>query len=176
MKQTIEIRPATREDLSRILELWDELMSFHSQRDPFWNRCKQAESRFADFIGKSMTEADKFVPVACVNGRVVGYAHAAIQEHPPVLVNPRYGQIMEISVTQGLRRTGIGQRLVESILEWFRSRNLSRIEVRMHSVNEISTRFWAKLGFRPYLITSYLELNTDPAKESPRIAAIDRSS
>jgi GNAT superfamily N-acetyltransferase len=176
MKQTIEIRPATTDDMPRILELWKELMDFHSTRDSLYRCRKDAQSNFADFIGKSMSDADKFVPVACVDGRVVGYAHAAIQEYPPVLETTRYGQIIEISVMQGARRTGIGQRLTESILDWFRSQDLRRIEVRMLAANEVSTRFWAKQGFEPYLITSYRELDSGPSTEGPEIVAIDRPS
>jgi GNAT superfamily N-acetyltransferase len=176
MKQTIEIRPATADDRPRILELWKELMDFHLARDPLYRCCKDAQANFADFIGKSMAQADKFVPVASVDGRVVGYAHGAIQEYPPVFEIVRYGQLVEISVTQSCRRMGVGRRLVESILDWFRSHGLRRIDVRMLAANEVSTRFWAKQGFKPYLITSYRELNAGPSTEGPQIAAIDRPS
>jgi GNAT superfamily N-acetyltransferase len=176
VKQTIEIRPATANDMPRILELWKELMDFHSARDPLYRFRKDAHANFANFIGKSMADADNSVPVACVDGRVVGYAHGAIQEYPPVFEIVRYGQLVEISVTQSCRRMGVGRRLVESILDWFRSHGLRRIEVRMLAANEVSTRFWAKQGFKPYLITSYRELNSNPSKDGPEIAAIDRPS
>ncbi len=59
----------------------------------------------------------------------------------------------------GLRgNRGIGQAMFNQIREWCRGKEIQRIEARVAVTNEISMRFWRKVGLMPYLEILYAEL------------------
>ncbi len=62
------------------------------------------------------------------------------------------------AVTANYRRCGIGEELVKEMLKWFRDHDIKRIEVKVSVHNELSTAFWRKMGFNPYIETLYLEV------------------
>ncbi|MCC7141982.1 MAG: GNAT family N-acetyltransferase [Candidatus Eisenbacteria bacterium] len=47
------------------------------------------------------------------------------------------------------RRHGVGRSLVESILEWARSRGVSTLCLTVTSNDDAATRFYERLGFAP---------------------------
>ncbi|PIE34663.1 hypothetical protein CSA56_07180, partial [candidate division KSB3 bacterium] len=53
------------------------------------------------------------------------------------------------------RRNGIGEKLYRSAEAWFRSLHIDRIEIRVVVSNEVSTLFWKKMGFNPYVTTVF---------------------
>jgi GNAT superfamily N-acetyltransferase len=58
-----------------------------------------------------------------------------------------------MAVTKNYRRSGIGERMYKLIQDWFKQQDVNRIELRVSLPNEISTSFWRKMGFKPYLET-----------------------
>ncbi|TET46362.1 GNAT family N-acetyltransferase [candidate division TA06 bacterium] len=49
-----------------------------------------------------------------------------------------YGEIIDVAVKSTHRRKGIGTKMVSRIYEWFKSRGVNRIELRVAEGNEIS--------------------------------------
>jgi GNAT superfamily N-acetyltransferase len=96
--------------------------------------------------------------VAKCNGRIAGHSLAFISEYPPVLTIKRYGLFQDLAVTADYRKCGIGESLFDKTLKWFREHGIERIEVRVSVHNELSTAFWRKMGFKPYLETLYMEI------------------
>jgi len=41
---------------------------------------------------------------------------------------------------------------------WFSQRSIYRIEARVAVRNEVSTKFWRKIGYQPYTETMFREL------------------
>jgi GNAT superfamily N-acetyltransferase len=153
MKNQIKIRKAGQRDIPAMVELWKEMMDFHKERDKFFTLRAGTDKKWFKFITGHISSTKSTVLVAEHNGRLVGHCLTFISEYPPVLTTKRYGVFQEIAVTADYRRSGIGQRLVEEMLKWFRKRRITRLEVRVSVFNEISTAFWRKMEFKPYLET-----------------------
>lgn len=147
----VSIRKAVAGDLNVIGNLWQEFMDFHKRRDPHFSRSFDGHERFKEFISSHMTSDMSCVLVAEQGTTVIGYCLATVAKYPPVFENRDHGMVFDLAVTELCRRKGIGDRLFREAETWFAARGIHRIEVRVAVSNEISTAFWRKMGFRPYV-------------------------
>jgi GNAT superfamily N-acetyltransferase len=152
------IRKATRRDLDAIVALARELMDFHKGLDPFFTRSADFDALFGRFALRNIRSTAACVLVAMVDGQIVGYCQSMRDRHPPSILEPEYGLILDFCVAPGYRRTGVGQQMFMAMREWFRKKGIRRIEVRHSTFNEVAARFWPKMGFTPYLRTLFLDL------------------
>jgi ribosomal protein S18 acetylase RimI-like enzyme len=158
MRKQITIRKATAKDVPAILELWKELMDFHKKLDSFWTRTDSGHKRFAEFLKEHINSNDACALVATDGKQLVGFCLIRISNYPPVLKKRQYGELTNIAVTKKYRRYSIGQKLVKKVRQWCVKRGISRIEARYSTENQIAAGFWAKVGFRPYLKSTFLEI------------------
>lgn len=156
MGAQIVVREATCQDIPAIVRLGEELLDFHKEKDPLFTRAANSGDVFARFVEVNIRSETAVVFVAVVNSRIVGYCQGMLQKHPPVLVETDYGHILDIVVTANFRRSGAGEKMVRALRDWFRLKGVHRIEVRRLISNEIASRFWAKMGFEPYLETLFV--------------------
>lgn len=156
MGKKITVRPAKKQDIDAIIELWKELMAFHRAKDFFFERAPDAEKIFARYVEDNIASETACVFGAIVDEQLAGYCQGKRDKHPPILAQPDYGQILDVAVTAEHRRTGVGQRLIEALQDWFCRNGIHRIEVRHWKFNEIGSRFRRKMGFEPYLETLYM--------------------
>jgi GNAT superfamily N-acetyltransferase len=161
MATGITIRKAVTQDVPSILELWKELMDFHKERDRIFSRSATGHEGFADVITGHISSDISCVFVAEAGKDIVGYCLAFIEKYPPVLEIKEYGLVQDVAVTENHRRRGIGKRLLHEAQRWFSKNGVRRIEARVAATNKISTGFWSKMGFTPYLETVFVEIERD---------------
>ena len=158
MENDYKIRLARIEDIGQIVGIWNQLMELHAGLDVLFRRCEGAQGTFAEFVGKNIGDDDKIVAVAEYDGRIVGYCQGGLEKHPPALEKRDYGYIMDTAVDAGHRRAGAGAAMVRYVCSWFKEKGLSRVEVKFHVKNEISSGFWPKMGFDVYTKTAFMEI------------------
>ncbi len=61
-------------------------------------------------------------------------------------------------VEEGVRRRGIGRRLVARAQRWLRDEGAERLRLGVAARNVAARRFWRRLGFRPYRLRYLREL------------------
>ncbi len=83
--------------------------------------------------------------VAVRDGMVVAWVEAHELE---LLQYPRVVEIGGLVVSENLRATGIGKRLVEEVIEWGRGRGQTEVLVRSNIVREGAHCFYEGIGFR----------------------------
>ena len=149
----MDIREATIDDVPKILPVWREFMEFHAQRDGYFAICEGAEEAFASYVRENIEKDDSCVFVAQENDEIVGYCQCHVAKTPPVFETKIKGDMGDLAVIEKYRRNGIGEQMFERAMQWFRSKGLERVEVRVAVTNEISTQFWRKMGFSTYLET-----------------------
>ena len=163
MRDRIKIRPAAREDIDAMAELWTEFMDFHAARDPWFKRSESGHNSFAEFIRERIEDEKSIVLVAEADGKVVGHALAMITPRLPVFEPVEFAQIMDVAVAETHRRLGIGAKLVQEMMRIFRERGIHRVEVGAANTNEVATAFWRKMGFTPYMQKSWLSIGVTDA-------------
>jgi ribosomal protein S18 acetylase RimI-like enzyme len=155
METDVLIRKATSDDLDVIGRLWQEFMDFHRERDSHFARSADGHERFKQFISGHITSDNSCVLVAEKEGSVIGYCLSTLAKYPPVFDKQDYGSILDLVITEPYRRMGIGERMYRTVQSWFSERGVHRIELRVAVTNEVSTAFWRKMGFKPYVETDF---------------------
>ncbi len=140
-----------------IIELWKELMDFHSNLDPFYSRSQDGPEKFLNWIEKEMDNNNGELFVADSSGKILGYIKIGVSNYPPVFELKKYGMISDTTVATEHRRKGIGEALYRHAMEWFDTKGIGRVELRVANVNPVSQGFWSKMGFIPYMTTMFKE-------------------
>lgn len=152
----IEIVPAEDTHVPEIIELWKEAMDFHQAVNPLFARSKDGHIHMEKHLHGMIQSEDTQVLIALNKGRVVAYSIFRIFTRPPMLQYRTSGYILDIAVKSDYRRKGIGGKMLHTILEWFESHDVDRIEVQVASESEVGYSFWKKHGFKTYKYDMHL--------------------
>lgn len=63
-------------------------------------------------------------------------------------LDPQRAQVVSMWVAPEVRREGVGKRLLETVLEWARGREMRDVKLMVTSVNHGAIAFYERLGFR----------------------------
>ncbi|MER1720517.1 GNAT family N-acetyltransferase, partial [Proteus terrae] len=94
---------------------------------------------------------DKFhLLVADLDGKVVGFSMAQIQETPMFncLVQRKYAYIYDIVVDPSLRSQGAGSLLLTAMKEWAKSEKMTHLELSVLAENGAAKRFYEREGLK----------------------------
>jgi len=152
------LRAAEPSDLEPLISMWREFMDFHASHDPEFAIKAESETIRRQFLTSKLAEPDTLVLIATLEKKAVGYAIGDIRSRPPVFALTRFGHIADLYVVPNQQRSGLGSRMLQECLSWFKARGLGRVEVRTLSSNPISNSFWAKHGFIPFAQESVLQI------------------
>ena len=155
----LTVRKARQADVTAIGILFCEYVDFHARYDPSYKRSRNAQRNFSKIISSQITNRNALVLVAVEKRKTVGFLHASIAHKPPVFELEKFGSINDLAVAQDCRRSGIGTALYKSCLEWFRGKNITRIESGVTTSNPVSNRFWKKMGYRSYYAKLFLTIS-----------------
>jgi len=84
--------------------------------------------------------------VAEINEKIVGYAIASVERS---LWKPwkTFGHLVNIAVDPEFRRKGIGKELVETIVEYLKSKNIWKVLLEVRTSNTVARNLYADMGF-----------------------------
>jgi GNAT superfamily N-acetyltransferase len=154
----VEITTATEAHVLQIVELWQEFMDFHKDLDPRFPLRPEAPASYEKYLREQMQSPEWLILVAVDGGAVIGLTTAQIAKYPPIFQRETYGIISEMAVRGNRRRKGIGERLLTRAFEWFRSREVGRVELSVAARNPVGYPFWRKHGFKDYTHRLYRDL------------------
>lgn len=147
----IHIRRATARDIKEILPVWGELAGFHASLDPAFTPSSQWPREYSAYLRSLISRDDALAVVAKEDSAIVGYAVGRITTLPTFFEHRFRGYIHDVFIREGFRRRGIGRRLVEEILGWFRNRGVTLVELTVAANNHDAIPFWERLGFSVYM-------------------------
>lgn len=154
----VQVVNAKKIHIPEIIEIWKELMDFHSDIDPFFTRKDNGHQIFEEYVKESIESQESQIFVALDGMNVVAYSLSNIAQYPPVFEHSTYGYVSDIAVKKEYWGQGIGTRLLNEIKKWFSQQGITRIELHVSSVNEVACSFWRKQGFKEYKYAMYLEI------------------
>ncbi len=144
----MEIITANASHVPGIVELWKEFMDYHRGIEPIFDRAEDAGTKFGDYLKGLIESNDAQALIALDNGGAVAYSIAQISRRPPVFREAEFGFISDLGVRSDYRRRGVGMQMLSKILEWFKARNMDRIELLVLPDNKAGVSFWRKHGFK----------------------------
>lgn len=140
------------------MELWKELVDHHSKINSFFTRRKDGHVNFKTFITDLIKSKDAKIFIALEDNQIIGYTIAKIDLYPPIYLLEKYGSIYDMFVTLKYRRKGIGKKLWQEALKWFKQLGLERVELSIVPNNPESSFFWKKQGFQDYMHKLYIKI------------------
>ena len=154
------IRKALSSDLSSLGQLGGHLMRAHYAFDSkrFLPPGDDPESGYSWFLGTQLDQTDVVIFVAELDGEIVGYVFAGLEDLSWKELRGPAGFIHDIVVSEGTRRLGIARQLMEAAIEWLRVRGAPRAMLWTATQNEPAQRLFDALGFRRTMIEMALEL------------------
>ena len=147
----MKIIKARPEDIGQIADLQQGLMFHEKKIDPtFFDISKHARERFVEFAKKKIENRNSRLLVAVVGDKIVAYILGWVKERPPVYKLKKVGYISDCFVMKKFRGKGIGEKLTQRMLAWFRTKKLNRVELVVTSRNKLGLTAWKNLGFEEY--------------------------
>lgn len=128
-------------------ELLEELDRLHRA---FFEGSEVKPEQFMDFVTTRLGDEAMLLVLAMAGDTPVGYGLAFdVAEHPFMPEWQRAGYITQLCVSSDHRRRGVGQRLVDYIVEWLASRGVARVLLNVVPDESAAERFWREQGFVP---------------------------
>jgi len=160
----VVVRRATPADLPTIGRLGALLIAEHYDFDSrrFLAPRPRTPTDYASFLGTQLEDPDVAVLVADHDGKVIGYAYAAVEGYDYMSLRGPAGLLHDVIVDPEHRRRGVGRLLLDATLAYLRSRGAPRVVLSTAVQNEAAQRLFASLGFRRTMIEMTRELD-DPA-------------
>ena len=147
----MKIRKAKPEEVGQIADLQQGLMLREKKIDPtYYDISKYAKKRFVEFAKKKIKNRNSILLVATVDDKIVGYILGWVKERPPVFKLKRVGYISDCFMIKEFRWKGIGEKLVQRMLAWFKTKKLNYAELVVTSRNKLGLTVWKDLGFKEY--------------------------
>lgn len=145
---TVEVRPATVEDLDDLVRSTADLFAEDAVtrdrlREPEWPR-DNAKPWCAGLIAAP----DALVLVAVEDGEVVGHLIGTFSPASSMWTAGR-AELVSTFVDDAHRGQGIGSRMVEDFVAWGAARGAARLHVSAYVANSAAIRFYQRLGFVP---------------------------
>lgn len=153
MEKEFSIRIGQEKDIDKIIVLWEGLMIFHENCVSDFVLNKDAKQKMIAYLQSFFNSKEKTVFVAEQSNDIVGYIFGLVKKKPPVFEENVIGEIGDTFVRYDMRGKGIGEALVETVLEWIKQKELKSVELNMYPENKAAAAFWDKMGFKPYFLT-----------------------
>jgi len=156
----VTIRESEKKDKEGFLSLVEKLSRFN--RDNHDIKCKgdnydlvlkEIEGRAAERFEKA-GESMRILVVE-QEGILIGYALGEIFRENPASDNGtgEMGLLDELYLEEAARGKGLGQQLIDELMQWFESKEIKRVKLHAYTWNEQAAAVYEKNGFKPYAVS-----------------------
>ena len=153
-KAVVEIRKAIESEIETLLSFEKEIIA--AER-PFDNTLKEGEIHYYDLIELIRAEKSE-VLVAVINNEIVGSGYGKILPAEPFQKYTEYAYLGFMYVKPEFRGQGINQKILNGLINWAKSRNLTEVRLEVYDKNTKAKSSYLKAGFNPNLLEMRLEI------------------
>lgn len=147
----ITIRRADSKDLQNILSLTRKLWDYHVPLDPLWRSGQQMKQHDRQWYRTKMRSKNFRVYVAEHKDKIIGFFSGQIRPSSKALRYKYQGFINQAYLKPDYQGLGVGKKLLDEYITWFKSRKLNFVELHVDSRNIQGHKAWSKMGFKEYL-------------------------
>lgn len=144
---SIQIRPATLEDLSAILRFEQGIIATERPFDP---TLLSGEFHYYDLAAR-IKDPEAEVVVADDEGKVVASGSAIIKEGKPYNAFKQYAFLGFMYVQPNYRGQGLNRLIIEKLVEWSHQKGIKEIRLQVYSENLPAIKAYEKVGFKKIL-------------------------
>ncbi len=137
------IREFTEQDIDEITALMKYLCSLRNQEFD-----EEAWRSDLELKMKEDLNSEVIVAFEKITNQVIGMGHCSIK----TCNNGRFGYISNLIVKEEKRRTGIGEKLIRHMIDYFRRNHIQSIRLALKpNLDEAANLLFTKLGFQEIL-------------------------
>ncbi|MFC1690780.1 GNAT family N-acetyltransferase [Nanoarchaeota archaeon] len=145
----IKIRKARLKDIPSMFPLWLDLMKQHEKIDHFhYELGKGSKEIFKKWIRSNIYSKNALYLVAEDNNKIVGYIGGRIEKRPLCFKIKENGYVLAAVVSRKYQNKGIGKKLTNEMLAWFKTKKVKFVELHANSKNKKGILAWKKMGFK----------------------------
>jgi GNAT superfamily N-acetyltransferase len=160
----VKIRKAKLKEVDDIVELWKRFMDEHRGMGRIWK-----EDRIPDFkddapdivekyFSRSIRSGNGFVLVLEDRGKINGYMLSRIQKNIPVFDKEYVGYVSDIYLNEPYRGKGFSSKMFKESLEWFHSKDITEISIRVMCCNPHARSIYDHWGFKDIHVEMRMDL------------------
>ena len=135
------LRQAATSDTTRVREYLEDCQAEECDTIVHWIPPPDPEKESKHFCERDGDGAVAIVAEA--DGRILGHIETSVPRGEEI----RHTCELGMNVLEPYRNRGIGNRLLQALLEWARSRELLIVELRVYSINAPAIALYTRLGF-----------------------------
>jgi ribosomal protein S18 acetylase RimI-like enzyme len=147
MNDLITVRIARADDAEDIAPLSNQLMDMHASKSVLFRTVPGYEKLKPDYIRAEIAKPNTKFFVAYHETKPVGFAMVSIMDRPSLFHVQRKGHIGTTCVAEECRGKGVGKILIDAVKEWFRSQDVTVIDLMVTQTNPKAHKFWKNQGF-----------------------------
>ena len=143
----MEIRPATVNDINRILDLLSQVLEIHAKLRPdlFVSGTTKYSKEDLEAILK---DTNKPIFVATIDHYVVGYAMCQIGIPISNMYPVKIFHLDDLCVDEKYRKQGIGKSLYQKVVETAKENNCYEVTLNVWPGNDAALKFYEKMGMK----------------------------
>jgi len=149
------IRPATLNDIPRMLPLVRALCDLHAERDPERFAVREdVLDRYARWFPERIADPRSLLLVAewpGVDG-LAGFTVCTIEPEVPIFWVPECGWVHDVYVVPEARRHGLARALVREVARRYAAMGVKQLRLHTAMFNDAARSAFAREGFRPCVV------------------------
>ncbi len=151
-----KIRKAVAADIEILLQFEQGIIIAERPYDP---TLKEEHINYYDLL-ELIEKKTSEVYVATYNEKIVASGYVKILQAKPYLDHKEYGYLGFMFVDEEHRGKGVNKQIVEVLTEWCKQRKIYEIKLDVYDGNEPAIRAYEKAGFKKYITTMRIRLDT----------------
>ena len=148
-------RTATREDIDVISELYEPAAVEQTELREAWPIADGLAEPIADTLLRFLDDSDACLLVGTIDGVVVGFTLATLEGLLPQAGGEQIGVVRLIYVSEPARAVGVGESMLDGVMEWLGSRDIKRFDAIVSPGHRLAKNFFESAGFKARRITMY---------------------
>ena len=148
-------RIATGDDIDIICELYGPAVAEQAALREAWPIADALAEPVAEALGQLLTDEKARLVVGTIDDVVVGFAVAGVEALLPQADGEEIGIVRLIYVSEPARAVGVGEAMLNGIMEWFEVRGLKRFDAIVSPGHRLAKNFFESAGFKARRITMY---------------------
>ena len=150
---TVEVRPATREDLPAVARLAGKLVRLHHAFDAKrFLLVESVEAGYERFFGRELADPSTVILAAKIDAAVVGYAYGRMEERDWNNLLDACGAVHDIYVDETARRRGVARALMVEMLARLEALGAPCVVLHAAWPNAEAQKLFESLGFRRTMV------------------------
>lgn len=140
-------RPADEADFSQLAAMYEKLNAYFYEVGYLLPHPENVGEAWLESFRRTLGRFSN-VFVAEREGLLLGFILCRLKRLPAFMGGVVVGEVSDVWVEAEARRSGVGQALAQTGVEWMRGQGVHSVEVQVLSGNEASLRFFESLGFK----------------------------